>query len=176
MKDELHAQIATILGAMTAGALSLLASVSEDITGMSPQEVVEVVEKVQQASSGLLDNNRLICMVLAGSIGGGLLAVMLFPLPTAKELCFKFLGSGIASMFVVPGAFRFFGWELAAEYVLTTSFIVAFVSWAILQIFVPLALKALEATLKKVLGHVFAAVVMRIFGVKIDDDEPVKRA
>lgn len=172
MKDELHGQIATIVSTMIAGALSLLASIGSDLTGMN---VEEVVVKVQQAG-GVLDSNRLICMVLAGAIGGGLLAVLLFPLPTAKEMCLKFLGSGMAAVFTVPGVFRFMGWDLAAEYVIGASFVTAFLAWSLLLIFIPLFLKVLESMLKKVLGHVLAAVVMRVFGVKIDDEEPKPRA
>lgn len=175
MKDELSAQIATILGALTAGAFSLLASAGADLTGLSVEEVVETVKQVSQSGGGVLDNNRLICMVLSGAIGGGLLAVLLFPLPSAKELCLKFLGSGMAAIFTVPGIFRFCQWELAAEYVLGAAFLVAFMAWSMLLIFIPLFLKVLESMLKKVLGHVLAAVVMRIFGVKIDEDEQ-KRA
>jgi hypothetical protein len=175
MKDELHAQIATILGALTAGAFSLLASVGSDLTGLSVEEVVEVVEAVSQSGGGVLDNNRLICMVLSGAIGGGLLAVLLFPLPSAKELCLKFLGSGMAAIFTVPGMFRLCQWDLAAEYVLGVAFIVAFLSWALLLMLIPVFLKVLEGMLKKVLGHVLAAVVMRVFGVKIDEDDQ-KRA
>jgi hypothetical protein len=75
----------------------------------------------------------------------------------------------------VPGMFRLCQWDLAAEYVLGVAFIVAFLSWALLLMLIPVFLKVLEGMLKKVLGHVLAAVVMRVFGVKIDEDDQ-KRA
>lgn len=108
----------------------------------------------------IFDDSKLRGWCIAGSCGGAILSIFLFPLPNPKELAFKLLASGISGMMFSPMFLRWIGWQVDVDTVLFTSGGVALFSWGVLQILVPLVTKFVPP--------IFAWFAKKFFGIEPD--------
>lgn len=78
-------------------------------------------------SGGIYDDSTLRLVCLAGSIGGAIVSLVVFPprTPSIRLLAVKFIGSGLSGALFTPLAFRWLGWQLVADTVLPVSGVVA---------------------------------------------------
>lgn len=105
-----------------AGAASLLiASVPNDFT------------------DGLPADQRLICICLAGGIGGGILSVLLFPKTTLRSTAAKWIVSTISAGIFGPAICQFYGLQADVWYALAVNGAIGLFAWSTLFVIMPLA-------------------------------------
>ena len=90
---------------------------------------------------------RLIC--IAGSIGGALLSILLFPPTSARAMAGKMTASVLAGAMFTPVLLRWTNFPPDADVMLCAAGIVALLSWSVLMICVPLAQGAVRRWLDK---------------------------
>lgn len=98
-------------------------------------------------------DQRLIAICLAGGIGGGVVAVLMFPLTTARLNAFKFLGSSILTALFVPAICQHFAIEERFTYVLAASGLFGFTCWGVFIIFTPIFQRMAAAAGRWFLGR-----------------------
>ncbi len=116
-----------------AAASSSLLMVSEVPATVSPA----VQDAIKHAVS-VMDDGRLRIACLLGSLGGGILSTLLFPLGRPKEYAGKILGSSITGLIFSPKLMEWLHWDADLTNVVAMSGIVSLLSWSVLQPLVPL--------------------------------------
>lgn len=130
-----------VLAAVTMALSALGTALLPDCTHIATT-TAELAKEVQEAANtvsvsvNVLDNAKLFSICLCGAIGGGLMSVLIFPLPTTKALAAKFVASSIAAILFAPMTAQWLGW-LRSDFLLAVSGGVALVSWTVLQVTVP---------------------------------------
>lgn len=101
-------------------------------------------------------SERLMALCLAGGIGGGMMAVLLFPRQTIKMNAAKWLGSSMAAALFGPAACVGMSVQDNMHYVLALSGGVGLVAWGFLFLALPvfqkLAVRALSFAMKEKLN------------------------
>lgn len=85
----------------------------------------------------VIDDQKLRLICVAGSLGGAVLSVGVFPPRHIRDMAFKLMCSGISGVLFSPVLLRWLGWSVDTDVVLATSGAVALLSWASLQVGVP---------------------------------------
>lgn len=131
--------LAAVTMAMSALGTALLPDCTHIATTTSElaKEVTEAASTVS-VSVNVLDNAKLLSICLAGAVGGGLMSVLIFPLPTARAMAGKFLASSLAAILFAPMTAQWLGW-LRSDALLAVSAGVALVAWAFVQATLPIA-------------------------------------
>src|SRR5688572_27365900 len=97
-----HESLATIVLATVTAMLSALTAALSEVSETA-QEVIEAM------NINVMDDARLRLVCIAGSLGGALLSVLLFPLPRTKPLIAKLFASGLAGLMFSPLLVRWAG-------------------------------------------------------------------
>lgn len=101
---------------------------------------------------GLDESERLMVLCLAGGIGGGMMAVLLFPRQTVKMNAAKWLGSSMAAALFGPAGCVWLGVQTDIHYILALAGGIGLVAWGFLFLALPvfqkLAVKALSFVVK----------------------------
>jgi hypothetical protein len=103
---EFAHQAVVSIGSTIAAMASLLAAAHDSMPG-----------------GGIYDNSTLRLVCLAGSIGGAMVSLIIFPprTPSIRLLAFKFIASGLCGALFTPLVFRYLDWPIAADTVLPVS-------------------------------------------------------
>lgn len=137
---EHHTPTAVVIAAVMAAFSSLAAALMPAVQEVSAQ----AQEVIRALNVNVMDDARLRLVCLAGSLGGGLLSIMIFPLPTTKALVGKLFASGIAGMMFSPMVMRWSSLPLDTDMLLFVSCVVALLSYTLLQGIVPMANRFIE--------------------------------
>lgn len=130
--ETLHNMI--LLTALMGGTAAGVAYLLGDVVPVAATP--EVKEAIKEAMS-IMDDGRLRTVCIIGSMAGGVLSVLLYPLGTPKELAGKIVGSAIAGMMFAPTLIQWIGWQPTTDHVLGISGAVALISWSGLQMAIP---------------------------------------
>ncbi len=100
--------------------------------------IAQSIPAITQQSQEILDDKFLTMMCLSGSLGGGIVSVLLFSTTESrKQQAAKFMVSGLTGMMVTPFLMRYMGWQEVSSIVLFCSGVVALLSWGVLIPTVP---------------------------------------
>ena len=145
INNQILDQIFLAAVGVTVGLISALgATLGIDLT----QSTSETLKAVQIMSSDvdLLKDTYLLTVVIAGSLAGGALSYLAYPLPTPKAMAFKFLSSGIAGIVFSPLVAtlicNYLDLPMTGMFALFVSAVVALTSWSVIQVVEPFAAKA----------------------------------
>lgn len=140
--EVLHKMI--LLTALMGGTAAGVAYLLGDVVPVAATP--EVKEAIKEAMS-IMDDGRLRTVCIIGSMGGGILSVLLYPLGTPKELAGKIVGSAMAGMMFAPTIIQWIGWQPTTDHVLGISGAVALISWSGLQVAIPLVVNWIRSKL-----------------------------
>lgn len=87
---------------------------------------------------GFSQEQRLICICIAGGIGGGILSVILFPKTTLRSTAAKWLVSPITSGMFGPAFCQFYGIQQDIWYSLAATGAIGLFAWSVLFVIMPL--------------------------------------
>jgi len=144
MNDQILDQI--FLGAV--GFAASLITIVNVATGLDvPITQADTMRAVRIMSHDvdMLQDTYLLTVVILGSLAGGAISYMSFPLPTPKAMAFKFLTSGLAGIVFSPVIATllttYLDLEMTGMFALAVSAVVAVCSWSVIQIAEPFAAK-----------------------------------
>lgn len=106
-------------------------------------------------SGALPEAQRLIGICISGGIGGGLIAVILFPLSTVRQTGLKWLASSAAAGLFGPASCLYLKIEENIFYSLAMAGFIGLTAWGILLILIPLSGDSAKRALKKWLPSIF---------------------
>lgn len=89
-------------------------------------------------SSAFSENQVLLCVCLAGGIGGGIISVVIFPNDTIKKTAFKWLASSLASGLFSPAIAQYLSIQQDLVYILALSAGIGLFSWGVILVVVPI--------------------------------------
>ena len=92
----------------------------------------------QPSFHGLTEDERFICICIAGGIAGGLLFVSVFPKATIRGTAAKWLVSPVASGVFGPAVCEFYNLKSSIWYSLAASGSIGLFAWGILSFIVPI--------------------------------------
>lgn len=116
----------TSVGAMMMWAIAGAASL---LLASVPNNLVE----------GFPEDQRLICICIAGGIGGGILSVLLFPKTTLRSTAAKWLVSPITAGIFGPALCQFYNLQRDIWYALAANGAIGLFAWSTLFVVLPLA-------------------------------------
>lgn len=127
---------------------AIMPVIESSITYLTAAASTAALALLLAIANALDPEQRLVAICLAGGIGGGVVAVMMFPLTTARLNAFKFLGSSILTALLAPAVCEHFAFQDRLVYVLAASGMFGFTCWGIFIIVTP-AFQRMAAALAK---------------------------
>lgn len=94
------------------------------------------------------EEQRLLATCLSGGIAGGLLAVLLFPTTSTKQMAGKWLGSSVAAALFGPAACKYMDQHGDLVNTLAIAGGIGLLSWAVLLAVVPLVARIAKWAVK----------------------------
>lgn len=116
------------------------------------------------ASGVMSEAERLMVLCLAGGIGGGMLAVLLFPRGTLRLSAAKWIGSSMTSAIFGPAACVYAGIAMDAHYILAVSGAIGLGAWGFLILAVP--------AVQRIAARAMSALAREKFHLEDDDAKP----
>ena len=144
MNDQILDQI--FLG-VVGFAATLIAAANVSAGLDVPMTTAETLRAVRTMSHDvdMLQDTYLLTVVILGSLAGGAISYMSFPLPTPKAMAFKFLTSGLAGIVFSPVIATllttYMDIDMTGMFALAVSAVVAVCSWSVIQVAEPFAAK-----------------------------------
>jgi len=123
--------------------------------------------------NGFTEDQRLICICIAGGIGGGFLSIIIFPRTTLRGNAVKWLVSPITAGMFAPAICMYHKIETSIWYSLAASGAVGMFAWGVLFVVLPLGPVVARALVKRWFPTAFAQdeIPKRPDWIAKDDDE-----
>lgn len=133
-----------LIGAVSFAALCVLAVVLAPLQSvgavvLAQTDIAPIIQAQAEAAANVIWNDsalRLIC--IAGSIGGSILSILLFPPASARAMAGKMTASVIAGALFTPILIRWVDIVPDADVLLCGAAVVSLLSWSILMAAVPI--------------------------------------
>ncbi len=98
-----------------------------------------LIAAVPNVTNGLPEDQRLICICIAGGIGGGILSVLLFPKTTLRSTAAKWFVSPVTAGIFGPALCQYYGFQNEVWYALAANGAIGLFAWSALFVVLPLA-------------------------------------
>lgn len=120
------------------------------VAAMASAAAGYLAQAVPEPSIDILENHFLTLMCLSGSLGGGIVSVLLYSTTESRrQQAAKFMVSGLTGMIVSPFLIHYMAWQKYPSLVLFCSGVVALLSWSILIPLVPWAAGVFTSLIQK---------------------------
>ncbi len=133
--------VAAALSMMTAAyAASQVAPSGGDVTVTMP---TESAAKAVIRAFNIMDDARLRYTCVIGALGGALISIAMFSTPKFRPMAAKFTVAAMGGSMATPAIMRLCNIPTEADLILGSSFVVAILSYSVIQVLAPLVPKAL---------------------------------